>query len=56
MPPVTKNLLIVNVLVFMATWVFERSGTDLTSLFGLHFFLAIKNAFSVTGIDLFMES
>ena len=40
MPPVTKNLLIVNVLVFMATWVFERSGTDLTSLFGLHFFLA----------------
>ena len=36
----TKNLLVVNVLAFIATFVFERSGIDLTRLFGLHFFLA----------------
>lgn len=36
----TKNLLMVNFLAFVATWVLERSGIDLTSLFGLHFFMA----------------
>jgi membrane associated rhomboid family serine protease len=36
----TKNLLVVNFLAYMATWVFELRGIDLTSLFGLHFFLA----------------
>ena len=36
----TKNLLVVNVLAFIATFVFERSGIDLTRLLGLHFFLA----------------
>ncbi len=40
MPPMTKNLLIVNFLAFVATWVLQRSGIDLTSLLGLHFFLA----------------
>ena len=40
MPPMTKNLLIVNCLAFVATWVLQRSGIDLTSLLGLHFFLA----------------
>ena len=39
-PTMTKNLLIVNVLAFIATFVFERSGIDLTRLLGLHFFLA----------------
>ena len=39
-PTMTKNLLIINVLVFIATWVFGRGGFDLTSQFGLHFFLA----------------
>ena len=39
-PTMTKNLLIVNFLAFIATWVLERSGIDLTSLLGLHFFLA----------------
>lgn len=39
-PTMTKNLLVVNVLAFLATWVFERSGIDLTAMFGLHFFLA----------------
>ena len=36
----TKNLLLVNVLAFIATWVFQRSGIDLTAMLGLHFFLA----------------
>jgi len=40
MPTMTKNLLVVNFLAYMATWVFELRGIDLTSLFGLHFFLA----------------
>jgi len=40
MPAMTKNLLIVNFLAFIATWVFELRGVDLTSLLGLHFFLA----------------
>lgn len=40
MQPMTKNLLIVNFLAFVATWVLELRGIDLTSLLGLHFFLA----------------
>ena len=39
-PTITKNLLIINVLMFIATWVFGRQGIDLNGLFGLHFFLA----------------
>lgn len=39
-PTMTKNLLVINVLAFLATWVFQRSGIDLNALFGLHFFLA----------------
>ncbi|MBQ9204590.1 MAG: rhomboid family intramembrane serine protease [Prevotella sp.] len=39
-PAMTKNLLVINVLAYLATWVFGRSGIDLTSLLGLHFFLA----------------
>ncbi len=40
MPSMTKNLLIVNFLAFVATWVLQTRGIDLASLFGLHFFLA----------------
>ncbi len=40
LPPVTKNLLIINVLVFMASIVTERYGFDMSDLFGLHFFMA----------------
>jgi membrane associated rhomboid family serine protease len=36
----TKNLLIVNFLAFVATWVLELRGIDLTSMLGLHFFMA----------------
>lgn len=39
-PTITKNLLIINILAFAATWVFERRGIDLNGMFGLHFFMA----------------
>lgn len=40
-PTITKNLLIINVLLFLATEVLEPTlGVDLTSLLGLHFFKA----------------
>ena len=39
-PTMTKNLLIVNFLTFVATWVLQLRGVDLTKLLGLHFFLA----------------
>lgn len=42
MPPVTKNLLIINVLCFLGMHVAERYGIDLNGMLGLHFFLAEK--------------
>ena len=39
-PQATKNLLAINVLMFLATIVMERKGIDLTGIFGLHFFKA----------------
>lgn len=39
-PAITKNLLIINVLMFAAYWVFSRLGIDLNDLLGLHFFLS----------------
>ena len=40
LPPVVKNLLIINCIMFLATWVFESRGIDLSEIFGLHFFTA----------------
>ena len=40
MPTVTKNLIIINVLMFFGTFVAQRYGVDLTNYLGLHFFLA----------------
>ena len=40
LPPVTKNLLIINVLCWMATMALAKYGIDLHKLFGLHFFMA----------------
>ncbi len=43
MPPVVKNLLIINGLMFLATWSFETSiGLDLRDMLGLHFFQSEK--------------
>ena len=38
-PTITKNLLIINVLMFAAYFVFSRLNINLNSLLGLHFFL-----------------
>jgi len=42
MPPVTKNLIIINVLFFLGTIVAGKYGVDLNDILGLHFFLADK--------------
>ena len=39
-PTITKNLLIINVLAFLAYYVMSRAGVDLNNLLGLHFFMA----------------
>lgn len=36
-PPVTQNIIIINVLLWLATLVFARTGVDLVSILGLHF-------------------
>ena len=40
MPAATKHLLIVNILVFFASYVLQLYGVNLNELFGLHFFLS----------------
>lgn len=40
MPPITKNLLIINVLCYFAYYVLSTRGIDLNDLLGLHFFMA----------------
>ena len=39
-PTVTRNLLIINLVVFLATYLMEVIGIDLNSILGLHFMLA----------------
>ncbi|WP_314665338.1 rhomboid family intramembrane serine protease [Prevotella aurantiaca] len=39
-PTVTKNLLILNVLAYIASIILAQSGIDLNNILGLHFFLA----------------
>ncbi len=38
LPVVTKNLLAINVIMFLATLVAEKQGIDLSNILGLHFF------------------
>ncbi len=40
MPPITKNLLIINILFFLASLVMPGHGIDLEGLMGLHYFQA----------------
>ena len=40
-PPITKNLLIINLLAFFATFVLQMRGFDLADIGGLHFFMAL---------------
>ena len=37
-PPVTRNLLIINVLVWLAQFLFLQRGIDVSDTFGLHYF------------------
>ena len=39
-PTITKNLLIINIIASIATWIMASKGVDLNNIFGLHFFLA----------------
>ena len=39
-PTVTKNLLIINLLAFIATYILQMRGIDLADIGGLHFFMA----------------
>ena len=36
-PPVVKNLIIINVLFLLATWVVKSMGIDLVEIFGMHY-------------------
>ena len=40
LPPVVKHLLIINVLLFLASFTLNRFNVDLSDYLGLHFFLA----------------
>ncbi|MHB8401993.1 MAG: rhomboid family intramembrane serine protease [Bacteroidia bacterium] len=40
LPKITKNILIINVVLFIATWLFEKKGIDLINILGLHYFKA----------------
>jgi membrane associated rhomboid family serine protease len=36
-PPVVKNLIIINVLFLLATWVVKNMGIDLVEVMGMHY-------------------
>ena len=37
MPPVVKNLIIINVLLLLATWVLDSRGINLVEYLGMHY-------------------
>src|SRR5436190_11995453 len=42
MPTVTKNIIIINAIMYFATVMLERTGVDLNDLLGLHYFQSEK--------------
>jgi len=42
MPTVTKNIIIINAIMFLATYIFNGRGLDLVDLLGLHYFQSEK--------------
>jgi membrane associated rhomboid family serine protease len=40
LPMVTKNIIIINVIMFVATMLAESRGINFTAYFGLHYYLA----------------
>ena len=55
-PVITKNLLIINVLMFAAVYVFGRVGIDIKDMLGLHFFLASDFRFYQLFTYMFMHA
>lgn len=37
-PPVTRNILILNIIILLAEWILPRVGIDLVQLLGMHYF------------------
>jgi len=37
LPVVTKNILIINIILFTSTWILKAKGLDLTNVLGLHY-------------------
>jgi len=56
MPPVVKNLILVNVLFYIATIVLKQSGVDLYPILGLHFPLSEKFGLHQVFTYMFMHS
>jgi membrane associated rhomboid family serine protease len=52
MPPVTKNILIINGLIWIANYLFKRFGIDLSEVLGLHYVQA--HAFNVYQLVTYM--
>ncbi|HXD93112.1 MAG TPA: rhomboid family intramembrane serine protease [Bacteroidia bacterium] len=38
LPTITKNILIINILLFAATWIYLKQGIHLENILGLHYF------------------
>ncbi len=56
LPLVVKNLLIINILMFVAAFTFERFNIDLTDILGLHFFKASDFRFYQLFTYMFMHA
>ncbi len=56
MPPVVKNLILVNVLFYIVTIVVKQTGVDLYSILGLHFPLSEKFRLHQVFTYMFMHS
>ncbi len=55
-PPITKNLLIINIICFLAGIVLEGRGIDLNNVFGLHYMQAADFAFYQPLTYMFMHA
>ena len=42
LPPITKNLLLINIICYLADVVFQRSGISFSQIFGLHYLTATE--------------
>lgn len=55
-PPITKNLLIINIVCFLAAMVMEGKGADLNDIFGLHYWQATNFQFYQLFTYMFMHA